>query len=110
MIKIYGSPLCPDCVACKANFDADGIAYEFCSVTDSLKNLKDFLALRDSLPIFDEAKASHHIGIPTLVLADGTVTMDWERVVRDLGHEVLPKKALDSKPEAHACSLDGKGC
>ncbi|MBR4143607.1 MAG: glutaredoxin, partial [Firmicutes bacterium] len=48
MYKIYGSPLCPDCRECKANFDAHGIAYEEVDMTASMANLKEFLKLRDS--------------------------------------------------------------
>ncbi len=45
MVKIYGSDLCPDCVACKTAFDADGISYEFVNITAGMKNLKEFLNL-----------------------------------------------------------------
>lgn len=35
MLKVYGSPLCPDCTACKAAFDANGIEYDFVDITGS---------------------------------------------------------------------------
>ena len=53
MITIYGSEMCPDCRECKRNFDAHGIAYEFLSVTEELKNLRAFLILRDGNAVFD---------------------------------------------------------
>ena len=52
MLKIYGSMLCPDCVACREELDAAGVAYEYLDFADSLKNLKEFLKLRDELAVF----------------------------------------------------------
>ena len=55
MLKIYGSDLCPDCLQCKRDLDASGVAYEYLDFAESLLNLKEFLKLRDSLSIFEEA-------------------------------------------------------
>ena len=75
---IYGSMLCPDCVECCKDLDAAGCAYTFCDFSDDLRHLKEFLKLRDSLPIFDELKQQGKIGIPCLLHADGTVTLSWK--------------------------------
>ena len=48
MLKIYGSEMCPDCVACKKNFDFYHIEYEFIDINKTLKNLKIFLKQRDT--------------------------------------------------------------
>lgn len=103
MLKIYGSYMCPDCMACKKNFDKNGIEYEFLDVCASLRNLKEFLILRDSFPVFDRLKAMHDIGLPGIVKEDGTVFTDWEGYLRDMGIE----------PESlygEACSTENKGC
>lgn len=104
MLKVYGSKMCPDCAACKYNFDNDGIAYEFLDITESLRNLKEFLILRDSEPVFDHLKAIDDIGIPACVEEDGTVFTDWEGYLKDQGKEVIDVNA------GQACSLDHKGC
>ena len=104
MLKIYGSPMCPDCRECKENFDANGIEYIMIDINESLRNLKEFLALRDSLSVFDHCKEIGDIGLPALVKEDGTVILDWERYLSDNG---LPIVYKESGP---ACSLDGKGC
>ena len=104
MLTIYGSPLCPDCRECKENFDAHGIEYTMLDINESLRNLKAFLALRDSLPVFDPVKAAGGIGIPALVQEDGIVSLDWEGYLEAQG---LPVVYKESGP---ACSLDGKGC
>ena len=77
MIKIYGSMLCPDCVQCREELDAAGVAYEYLDFSDDLRNLKAFLAIRDREPIFDAPRSSGSIGIPCILREDGSVTLDW---------------------------------
>ena len=73
---IYGSMLCPDCVDCCRDLDTAGIAYTFCDFSDDLVHLKAFLKLRDTMPIFEDARRNGRIGIPCLVQDDGTVTLN----------------------------------
>lgn len=88
MIKIYGSSLCPDCIACKKSFDAENVAYEFKDISSDLKELKNFLLLRDSNPKFEKAKLKGLIGIPILMTEDGTFTFKWQDFVKNpLGTE-----------------------
>ena len=82
MIKIYGSMMCPDCVRCREELDKSGIAYEYLDFSESLLNLKEFLAMRDSLPAFDQIKASGKIGIPCIVRENGTVALSWEEYLK----------------------------
>ena len=78
MIKIYGSMLCPDCVQCRKDLDAAGTAYEYLDFSEDLKNLKEFLKLRDGNPLFDGHRDEGKIGIPCILREDGTITLDWE--------------------------------
>ncbi|WP_294160677.1 hypothetical protein [uncultured Selenomonas sp.] len=64
MIKIYGMPSCPDCQVIAPDIGSD------------VHVMKEFLRLRDTSPVFDEAKKNGSIGIPCFVLEDGTVTLD----------------------------------
>lgn len=106
MIIVYGSEMCPDCRACKANFDRFGIEYEYRDVCKDLKHLKAFLILRDGNPVFDRLKAIHDIGLPGCVAPDGRVFTDWEGYLKGLGFEPFwPKEG-----EGAACSLDHRGC
>lgn len=104
MFKIYGSTMCPDCEACKQNFDRYGVEYEFLDITASLKNLKEFLILRDQEAVFNHLKAIHDIGLPALVREDGSVFTDWESYLQEMGKEVIWENT------GHACSLDHRGC
>ena len=101
MIKVYGSPLCPHCRACKAAFDAEGIAYEFVDITGSMANLKEFLKIRDTNSLYDAVKEAGGVGIPTLVLEDGTITLDYESMLNEKNEPVTA---------GTACRLDGTGC
>ena len=78
MIKIYGSMLCPDCVDCCADLDRGNISYEFLDFSHSVKNLKEFLVIRDREPVFEEVRQRGSIGIPCIVREDGSVTLSWE--------------------------------
>jgi len=78
MLKIYGSMLCKDCVACREDLDSAGVVYEYLDFAESLANLKAFLALRDKNPIFAEVKEDGRIGIPCIVREDGSIALDWE--------------------------------
>ncbi len=77
MLKIYGSRLCPDCVACLADLDRAGVEYEYHDFGEDLKALKDFLVIRDSNPQFDEIRKTGKIGIPCIIDGDGKVRLDW---------------------------------
>lgn len=104
MLRIYGSEMCPDCIACKANFDVYGVGYDYIDINASLQNLKAFLQLRDSDPVFNQCRKNNTIGLPALINEDGTVFLNWEKYLEEKGHEVLDLSA------AKACSLSRKGC
>ena len=105
MYKIYGSPLCPDCRECKANFDAHGIAYEEVNITGSMAELKEFLKLRDTREEFAGSKAAGGVGVPAIIMEDGSIELDWEKILKDKGLPVVFKETNGAM-----CSLDGKNC
>lgn len=82
MVKIYGMMICPDCVNAKQLFMREGIPFEYLDFNASTQNLKDFLKLRDSNPMFDSVRAEGKIGIPCIVLEDGTITLCPEDVLK----------------------------
>ena len=99
MIKIYGMETCPDCTYLDEQIKGND-RYEIIDIGQHVKNLKEFLKLRDSHPVFDEAKKMGSVGIPCMVLEDGTVTLTPEEA------------GLQSRPvnEGASCSIDGTGC
>ena len=80
MIKIYGSMLCKDCVQCCADLDSRGVPYEYLDIADSLDVLKYFLAVRDREEMFVPVKEEGRIGIPLILLEDGSYTFDWQQI------------------------------
>lgn len=76
MLKVYGSPLCKDCVLCKEALDKAGISYIYLDITGNLSFMKKFLKLRE-LPAFDAVREKGQIGIPCIEREDGSVTLEW---------------------------------
>ena len=83
MPKVYGSMLCPDCVEAKEYFEKVNYKYEFVNITESIKNLKEFLALRENRKEFEDVKKLGYIGIPAILTDDNKII---------LGDEVLQVK------------------
>lgn len=77
MIKIYGSMLCPDCVRCREDLDNAGVEYEYLDFSENLRNLKEFLKIRDENEMFAPVRMEGRIGIPCILRLDGSVTLDW---------------------------------
>lgn len=99
MVKIYVMETCPDCAAIKRQ--AEGRRdIELVDIGKNVRDLKEFLRLRDSDPVFDEVKANGSVGIPCFVLEDGTVTLSPQ----DAGFE--PNEIADGA----SCNIDGSGC
>ena len=98
MITVYGMPTCVDCSYVDAQIEGNE-KFRCVDIGAHVKNLKEFLRLRDTSPAFDDAKKNGYAGIPCFVLEDGTVTLKPE----DVG--------LKSRPaDGRACRIDGTGC
>lgn len=81
MIKVYGMKICPDTVECLESLTKAGIAYEYLDFAETTANLKDFLMLRDSSPLFDAVRQEGNIGIPCIQREDGSITLHWQDVM-----------------------------
>lgn len=99
MIKMFVMHTCPDCeyVQKQAEGNPD---FKIIDIGRHVRNLKQFLDLRDSHPAFDEARRMGDVGIPCYVLEDGTVTL----YSKDVG---LEPRASGS---GASCRMDGAGC
>lgn len=86
MIKIimYGSNACGDCLDAIKVLDEMNAQYTYIEFSESTINLKRFLKLRDTNPLFDEVKKAGNIGIPCFLLSDGAVTLDLQEVTNKL--------------------------
>jgi len=77
MLKIYGSPMCKDCVICKEELDKAEVSYVYMDITGNLMFLKKFLKLRESAE-FEAIRERGQIGIPCILREDGSITFDWK--------------------------------
>jgi len=99
-VKVYGTNLCIDCRNYKAIKELRGFEADYCDITESTLNLKEFLVLRDSEPIFDDIKKNGGIGIPFFVNEDGRKTFDINEALEWLGQppvrdeEIAEKRAV----------------
>lgn len=82
MLKIYGSPLCPDCVKCKEELEQAGVEFLYLDITGKLLFLKQFLKLRER-PQFDFIREKGQIGIPCILREDDSVCFDWKEFLAD---------------------------
>ena len=75
-MKIYGTDLCPDCVAANKVLDERKIPYDYVDITKDIADLKAFLRLRDTSDAFNAVKKAGNIGVPAFVSEDGTITFE----------------------------------
>lgn len=78
MLKFFGAPICSTCRDTKKRLEEMGIEYEYIDITENIRNLRAFLALRDTLPQYAPIKEEGRVGIPSFVWDDGTVTLDTD--------------------------------
>ena len=80
-VTVIGSHLCPDTLYALNRLVETKADIDFKNLSASLPDLKAYLALRESSPVFDGLKARGSLGIPCFVLEDGTVTLELEKVL-----------------------------
>lgn len=81
-VKVIGSHLCPDTLYALYRLSEKHVDMEFKNLSASLPDLKEYLAARDSDPLYEAVKAGGGIGIPFFVLEDGSTTMDLDEVLK----------------------------
>ena len=82
MLKIYGSPLCPDCVKCKAELEEAGVEFLYLDIGEKLLYLKQFLKIRDGNELFEPVRQRGQIGIPCIQREDGSITFEWDEYLK----------------------------
>jgi len=62
----------------------NGIEFEYIDITDSMRNLKIYLKLRDTRPEFDEIKKIGRVGVPFIMIGNGEKLMFDEPDLEEL--------------------------
>lgn len=70
-ITVFGSPLWPECQPLREFLLENGVNFNYIDITESMRNLKIFLAFRDKSPYFDPIKKKASVGIPTIMIGHG---------------------------------------
>ena len=81
-ITVIGSHLCPDTLLALCKLREAGIDVDFKNLSASLPDLKAYLSVRESDPLYEAVRKNGGIGIPAFVLEDGTVTLDLGDVLK----------------------------
>ena len=81
-VTVIGSHLCPDTLYALNKLSEAKADIEFKNLSASLPDLKAYLALRESSPLYESVRENGSIGIPAFVLEDGTVTLDLADVLK----------------------------
>lgn len=71
-------PTCPDCSAVKEQIEGIEGEFEYIDIGSHVHLLKEFLAIRDNDPLFEDVRKDGRAGIPCFILEDGTVTLTPE--------------------------------
>lgn len=82
---LYYSSLCPDTIPFKKAMSELEIGAREVNITESMRNLKEFLFIRDTEEVFMPRKEKGMIGIPCLVTEDGEFIFEVARLVEKFG-------------------------
>ena len=96
-MKVYGADICIDCRNYKAVQRSRGFVAEYIDITENTANLREFLHLRDSSPVFAPVKEQGGIGIPLFVREDGEKTFDLNEALAWLGECAVREDELPEK-------------
>jgi glutaredoxin-related protein len=86
-MKVYGTKICIDCRNYLEIEKVRGFETDFVDITENTANLKEFLQIRDSDPVFKSVKEQGGIGIPLFVRDDGVKTFDVDEALLWLENE-----------------------
>lgn len=78
-VKVIGSHLCPDTLYALCKLSEKHVDMEFKNLSASLPDLKEYLAARDSDPLYEAVKAGVESGFHTLYWRMEARRLIWTR-------------------------------
>lgn len=85
-VTVLGSHLCPDTLYALHELTGAGVEVEFKNLSASLADLKDYLTVRESSPLFHTVWEKGALGIPCFVLEEGGLTLELQDVLKKASH------------------------
>ena len=80
-LVVFGSNYCPVTQAALTKLKVNDIKCEFKNISGELKNLKEFLKIRDTHTLFNEIRETGRIGIPCFVWGKDEISLDIGKVL-----------------------------
>lgn len=80
-ITVIGSHLCPDTIYALQRLKEADAEITYKDILSCHADLLDYLALRDSNPLYDNIRGTRRIGIPCFIKEDGSLTLDLNDVL-----------------------------
>ncbi len=74
-LTVIGSHACPHTLAALNKLMEAGVSVDFKDILGSHADLKAYLALRDSDPLYEDIRGTARIGIPCFIREDGSATL-----------------------------------
>ena len=86
-MKLYGTPLCHDCVDAFERLKNAEISYDYVEITKSMPKMKEFLHLRDNRDEFIDIKKEGYVGVPCFLLDDDSIEFDTDNIIRHISQK-----------------------
>lgn len=83
-IIMYGSHLCQDVIYALTKLKDQDVTIELRNITSNFGYLKEFMHYRETDPMFKGTKERDELGIPFMIMEDGTKTFDFKDVLKKL--------------------------
>lgn len=83
-VIVIGSHLCEDTRNALATLKEKNVEVEFFNLSQELSALKKYLQYRETESMYEEIRKNGGIGIPLLILEDGTKTFDINEILKKL--------------------------
>ena len=80
-VTVIGSHMCPNTLYSLNKLKDAGADIDFQDISGSLSSLKTFLGIRERSPLFDRVKEAGKIGLPFMILEDGTETLSLDEAL-----------------------------
>ena len=95
MIIIYGMKICPYCDYIKPQIEGKEDEFRYIDIGEHIRNMREFMDIRDNRPEFDHSKEIGDVGIPCFVFENGRISLD----PADVG-------LVEYSGESAACSIE----
>ncbi|MCD8037193.1 MAG: glutaredoxin [Clostridiales bacterium] len=83
-ITVIGSHLCPDTLEALGKLAVIKADTDFKDILANHDNLRSYLKLRDTNPMYDDIRGTDRMGIPCFIFENGDMSFDTDEVIKKL--------------------------